>query len=212
MNFENYLIKITLLASDDINCSNLLFKLMLLMCFKLTLLPLLQITLVYLLNPHTSNLISLSLLIIWTRNFQGWKRNTLSMTGRIQLINSTLNSIPSHAMQSFYLPSPTLKKIDQINNNFLWGHDTNTRRMHHVSWKRVAAPKAFGGLGIRRTKLVNACFMAKIRWNILIKNTNLSTQTLSLKYGPNLSKNIHQKSFIRRSINKDNSIINDGIF
>lgn len=35
---------------------------------------------------------------------QGWKGNTISMAGRIQLINSTLSSISAHTMQSFSIP------------------------------------------------------------------------------------------------------------
>lgn len=47
---------------------------------------------------------------------------------------------------------------------------------------------------------------------ILIKNNNLSTQTLSLKYGPQLSKNRNLKSYLRRSLDKGNYIINSGIY
>lgn len=145
------------------------------------------------------------------KKLQGWKSNSLSMAGRIQLINSTLNAIPTHAMQSLSLPASVLKKIDQINNNFLWGHNSNTRKIHHLNWNKVAAPKTFGGLGIRKAKLVNACFMAKLKWNIFTFNRNLSSQTLSLKYGHQLSKNLHLQSYIRRSLNKDNSILNNGL-
>lgn len=96
---------------------------------------------------------------------QGWKRNSLSMADCIQLINSNLSTLPSHAMQSFSLPSSILKKIDSINQNSFWGHDHNIKKLHHIRWDHIAKPKIHGGLGIRKSNLINATFMAKIKWN-----------------------------------------------
>lgn len=142
---------------------------------------------------------------------QGWKRNTLSMAGRIQLINSTLSSISTHAMQSFSIPISIQNKIDALNRNFLWGHDENTKKLHHINWDTIAKPKIYGGLGIRKANHINAAFMAKIKWNVLTKNNNLCSSVLRIKYGDNLNRNNNSKSFIKRSIDKDNNIFKQNI-
>lgn len=56
-----------------------------------------------------------------------------------------------------------------------------------------------------------AAFMAKIKWNVLTKNKNLYSFVLRLKYGDNLNRNNNSKSFIIRSIDKDNNIFNQNI-
>lgn len=99
----------------------------------------------------------------------GWKRNTLSMAGRIQLINANLSSISSHAMQSFHFPKSIHKKIDSLNINFLWGHNDDTKKLHHTNWNTITKPKNLGGLGIMKSIHTNVAFMDKIKWNINTK-------------------------------------------
>lgn len=51
----------------------------------------------------------------------GWKKQFLNITGRTTLAKASLSSIPNHVMQFTKLPSSILKKIDQIQRNFIWG-------------------------------------------------------------------------------------------
>lgn len=53
--------------------------------------------------------------------------------------------------------------------------------------------------------------MQKLKWNLLIKKHNLYSILSRTKYGNNLNKKAYNPSFIRRSIDKDLSLINYGI-
>ncbi|KAF7803052.1 reverse transcriptase [Senna tora] len=66
-------------------------------------------------------------------------------------------------------------------------------------------------LGIRQSHNVNECYMAKILWNIKTDNNSLSSQIIKAKYGQNLERNIHSKSYIRRSLDKGLSVFNLGL-
>lgn len=50
-----------------------------------------------------------------------WKTNFLLPVGQLTLTTSTLNAIPTYAMQYFDIPATTSKLIDKIQRNFLWG-------------------------------------------------------------------------------------------
>lgn len=77
----------------------------------------------------------------------GWKANLISQAGRVVLINSVLNTIPSHIMQCTYLPQSTCRALYRINHNFLWGSSAQHRRMHMVAWDTVTKLIGEGGLG-----------------------------------------------------------------
>lgn len=70
--------------------------------------------------------------------------------GRVVLINSTPNSLPTHVMQCILLPQNICDSIDGLNRNCLWGSSEGRRRLHLVSWETVTHPKSEGGLGINR--------------------------------------------------------------
>jgi len=49
-----------------------------------------------------------------------WKAKCFSKAGRVTLIQSHLESLTSHTMQCFKLPSRVSEKLDQINRDFFW--------------------------------------------------------------------------------------------
>ncbi|GLT55618.1 hypothetical protein SLA2020_287230 [Shorea laevis] len=49
----------------------------------------------------------------------GWKAKLLTLTGRMTLINSTLRSLPIHAMQCCLLPASIPKTLDKLTRDFL---------------------------------------------------------------------------------------------
>ncbi|KAK4604733.1 hypothetical protein RGQ29_012985 [Quercus rubra] len=48
-----------------------------------------------------------------------WKARSLSLAGRLTLINSVTSAIPTHLMQCKLLPSKICTELDKINRNFL---------------------------------------------------------------------------------------------
>lgn len=97
------------------------------------------------------------------QKLQGWKMHTLSFAGRSLLISTTLNQIHCYHMHVFSLPQKVLNQIDKINRNFLWGHNETSSKTHFINWDKVTSPKFLGGLGLKKSNLLNATFMAKLR-------------------------------------------------
>ena len=63
----------------------------------------------------------------------GWKSHSLSMAGCATLIQSTIATIPSYAMQIARLPRSLCDEVDKKARTSLWGSTEQTRKIHHVS-------------------------------------------------------------------------------
>jgi len=73
-------------------------------------------------------------------------------------------------MQSTLLPVSICDDIDRVNRNFLWGSNSEKRRIHHVGWSTVCLAKANGGLGLRKARDINLSLVAKLGWKMWEKN------------------------------------------
>ncbi|KAG8379670.1 hypothetical protein BUALT_Bualt07G0113200 [Buddleja alternifolia] len=91
-----------------------------------------------------------------------WKTKTLNMAGRVTLIQSVESSMPTHVMQTAWLPAGVCNKLDQLNRTFLWGGDSSHKKYHLVKWEDVIKQKVDEGLGLRETRSANAALLAKI--------------------------------------------------
>ncbi|XP_055815772.1 uncharacterized protein LOC129885498 [Solanum dulcamara] len=49
-----------------------------------------------------------------------WKSQYLSLGGRVILINSVLDDLPSYMMSLFPIPTSVIKRLDNIRSSFLW--------------------------------------------------------------------------------------------
>jgi hypothetical protein len=79
------------------------------------------------------------------RRLSGWKASTLSLGGRIILINAVLSAQPVYYMSIFRLPKWVISKLDKIRRRFLWhGHKESqeeSKPIHLASWKLVTRNK-----------------------------------------------------------------------
>lgn len=64
-------------------------------------------------------------------------------------------------MFAFLLPSGLLNELDKIIGCFWWGHDVDKRKIHLISWDKIARPKSQGGLGVRDFECMNLALLAK---------------------------------------------------
>ena len=87
----------------------------------------------------------------------GWKKQTLSLAGRVTLTKAVISSIPVHSMSTIYLPVSTLEKLDSLSRSFVWGSG-----QHLVCWVKICIPKAEGNLGIRMPREMNKALIAKV--------------------------------------------------
>ena len=108
-------------------------------------------------NDHFKPLLTKAL-----SKLDNWKAKCFSKAGRMILIQSHLESLPSHTMQCFKLPNQVTAKLDQINRDFFWKNSSSRKGFPMVAWEKICRPKSLGGLGLRKTAAVNMAFIAKL--------------------------------------------------
>ena len=108
----------------------------------------------------------------------GWKKQTLSLAGRVTLTKSVLSSIPVHTMSTISMPVGILEKLDSLARSFVWGSG-----QHLVSWHKICKLKAAGGLGIRVSRDMNKALLTKVGWRLLHDTKSLWAKFLRSKYG-----------------------------
>lgn len=80
------------------------------------------------------------------------------------------------------LHSKTLKQIDQIQNNFLWGTTDQKNKFHLANWNLVTTKKSNGGLGLKNAKTKNLSLLASLAWRLANNTTNLWALTMLRRY------------------------------
>ena len=128
--------------------------------------------------------------IVWqpiVRNFEvklaKWKQGTLSMGGRITLINSVLSALPICLLSFFRIPKKVVQKIVSIQRNFLWGGHQEANKIPWVKWDKVCLPKNKGGLGIKDLSLFNEALLGKWGWQLANNHDQPWSRILISKYG-----------------------------
>lgn len=112
----------------------------------------------------------------------GWKKIFLSFAGRLVLIKSVLMAIPAYAMQTALLPNAVIEEIEKCARNFLWGKTDGEKRIYHLNWDAVTMPKAHGGLGIKRLKVVNRILLAMLGWRAMKQRSAFWATVVKNKY------------------------------
>ncbi|KAF5810041.1 putative RNA-directed DNA polymerase [Helianthus annuus] len=93
-----------------------------------------------------------------------WKAKTLSYGGRITLIKSVLNSLPTYYFSLFKAPIKVLDSLDKIRRVFFWGGSEEKAKMNWVAWDKTIAPIEFGGLGFGSLRDANLAMLSKWWW------------------------------------------------
>ena len=90
-----------------------------------------------------------------------WKSQYLSLGGRIILVSSVLDSLPTYIMSLFPIPAKVRRRIDQLRRNFIWEGNRESKGSHLVNWNTLISSKRVGGLGIRNLSLHNKSLLMK---------------------------------------------------
>jgi len=75
-----------------------------------------------------------------------WKTRYLSRGGRLTLINTILDSLPTYMISLFPIPRGVIKRLDNIGRKFLWQGNKEKKSFHLVKWKAVMTSKKNGGM------------------------------------------------------------------
>ncbi|XP_019267660.1 PREDICTED: uncharacterized protein LOC109244948 [Nicotiana attenuata] len=112
-----------------------------------------------------------------------WKSQYLSLGGRLTLINSVLDSLPTYMMSLFPIPAGVTQRLDRLRRSFLWQGNKEKRVVHLVKWKSLTIGKAHGGLGIRNLKNQNKALKMKWLWRYSQEIETLWSKVIKAKYG-----------------------------
>ncbi|KAL6588234.1 hypothetical protein OROMI_001212 [Orobanche minor] len=78
-----------------------------------------------------------------------WNHHLFSTGGRLELINSVLNSIALYSLQVLKPPGNVIIFLERLFNKFLCGSNDNKRKLHWAAWNRLCFPTEEGGIGCR---------------------------------------------------------------
>ncbi|KAJ0880486.1 putative reverse transcriptase zinc-binding domain-containing protein [Helianthus annuus] len=93
-----------------------------------------------------------------------WKSSVLSFGGRVTLIRSVLECLPSFFFSLFKAPVKVIKDLESMIKKFLWGGSSEVRKTHWVAWDRVSTSRKKGGLGISKLADSNLALLCKWGW------------------------------------------------
>ncbi|WMV31952.1 hypothetical protein MTR67_025337 [Solanum verrucosum] len=116
------------------------------------------------------------------RRLVNWKSQYLSLGGRLTLINSVLDSMPSYMMSLFPIPDGVIDRLDALRRNFLWEGNSETKKFYLVKWAALIGNKQVGGLGVRNLKTQNQCLLMKWLWRLASNEQALWKEVIQAKY------------------------------
>ena len=99
-------------------------------------------------------------------NFDKWKGSTLSMAGRMALINSVVLGSLLHTFMVYKWPLQLIKHIKKSIKNFLWTGDVNSKKTVMVNWSQCCVPIDEGGLSLKKLHWLNQALLSKLAWRV----------------------------------------------
>jgi len=124
-----------------------------------------------------------------------WKGSSLSMAGRLTLINSSLSSTFIYHMSMYFLPKTTTQILDKQRRTFFWQGNGSKKKYHLIQWKVICKSKHKGGLGIKDIRKMNISLLSKWWWKLETED-GLWQSIVKAKYmqGNNLITTIKHKA------------------
>ena len=116
------------------------------------------------------------------KKLAGWKEKFLSKAENEVLIKAVAQAIPTYMMSCFKIPDSLCEKMTSLIRNFWQGKDE--RKMAWMSWEKLCAPKACGGMGFKQLKEFNLDLLAKQGWRLQTSVDSLLFRVFKVKYFP----------------------------
>lgn len=98
---------------------------------------------------------------------KGWEHRKLSIGGRVTLLNAVLTTIPIYHLSFSCIPRKSLRALNSVLRNFLWGGGESLNKIAWVKWEYVCFPKEKGGLGVKDIDCFNKALVSKWLWRFL---------------------------------------------
>lgn len=97
-----------------------------------------------------------------------WKRQYLSLDGRLTLVSSLLDGVPTYMMFLFKLDVNLEKHWTTIRSNFVWEGNADKRKLHKVKWQKVTITRKEVEWGVRNLSLHNKSLLYKRLWKYMM--------------------------------------------
>jgi len=110
-----------------------------------------------------------SLLHILETRLSSWTYYLLNIASRLILIKFVLQAMPLYLFSILEARKWVLKKIRNLQRNFLWGSSGLNRKWALIKWTEVCLSKSAGGLGLSDLLHSNNTMGAHIWWNWISK-------------------------------------------
>ncbi|CAJ2644686.1 unnamed protein product [Trifolium pratense] len=95
-----------------------------------------------------------------------WKGHSLSMMGRVQLVNSVIHGMLTYSFKVYSWPKGLIKQMDRCIRNFIWSGNVDKKKLVTLSWDKVCTPTSAGGLGLRKLKDMKKAGCLKLCWDL----------------------------------------------
>jgi hypothetical protein len=120
----------------------------------------------------------------FSKHASDWSEKYMSSGAKEIIIKSVLQSISTYAMGFFKFLAGLTDDLMQIIRNFWWGDEEDRRRMHWMSWEKMARPKSHGGMGFRDLRVFSQALLARQAWCLLRYPDSLCARLLKARYYP----------------------------
>ncbi|KAL8116071.1 hypothetical protein AgCh_022528 [Apium graveolens] len=145
---------------------------------------------------------------------QTWGMGNVSKAGKVTLLKSATQTIPTFWMNLMLIPQDVCDRIEKKMNQYWWGGRGEHGGIRWMCWDRLCEVKEVGGLGFRKLREFNVAMLAKQAWR-LVNNTNpLVAEIMKARYyaksdflNATLGSN---PSFMWRSIMESQEVIKRG--
>ncbi|XP_059436298.1 uncharacterized mitochondrial protein AtMg00310-like [Corylus avellana] len=146
------------------------------------------------------------------KQLQDWILKLLSQAGREIMLKAVIQAIPTYCMSVFRLPKTLCGKINSLMQKFWWGDS----KIPWMSWSKMGASKAKGGLGFRDLICFNKALLAKQCWRLWYTPDSLVATIMRAKYYANGSildaKSGSTPLFAWRSILGSCDLLKEGLY
>eukprot|EP00253_Pinus_taeda_P008637 PITA_08637 len=114
-----------------------------------------------------------------------WTLRSLNLASRVVLIKAVLQAMPLYLFSILAAPKWVLKRLRNLQRDFLWGSTETNRKWALVKWDKVCKPKIQGGIGLRDPENSNTIMNAKIWWQWVTNPDKLWAKIRRAKYANN---------------------------
>ncbi|XP_017256437.1 uncharacterized protein LOC108225996 [Daucus carota subsp. sativus] len=121
------------------------------------------------------------------KKLAGWKGRSISIAGRVTLLQAALDSVPMYWFNMFLMPVTVENSLEKIRRNFFWGfkevEGREQSKMHLLAWNKICRPKCAGGVGIAKIRERNVAMLCKWWWRCIRERERYWNKLMQSKYG-----------------------------